>query len=64
VDAVVRAYTAGSAEVMGIGARAGRIAPGRPADLVVLDTDILSIPAAEIEHAQVAMTITGGAIAA
>jgi hypothetical protein len=62
--AAVRAYTTGSAKVMGIGAHAGLIAPGRPADLVVLDRDILSIPAAEIEHAQVAMTITGGGIAA
>lgn len=62
VTAILRAYTTGSARVMGIGARAGLIAPGRPADLVVLDRDILSIPPAEIEQASIAMTIVDGEV--
>lgn len=63
VTAILSAYTAGSARVMGIGARAGLIAPGRPADLVVLDRDVLSIPPAEIEQADVTMTIVNGQVA-
>jgi hypothetical protein len=62
VAAILRAYTTGSARVMGIGARAGLIAPGRPADLAVLDRDILAIPPAEIEQASVAMTIADGQV--
>jgi predicted amidohydrolase YtcJ len=33
---------------------------GRLADLVILDRNILEIPAVEIRNARVVMTITGG----
>jgi predicted amidohydrolase YtcJ len=64
VSAILRAYTTGSAGVLGLGARAGLIAPGRPADLVVLDKDILTIAPAEIERASVMTTIIGGQVLA
>ena len=62
VRAILAAYTAGAARVMGIGRRSGLIAPGRPADLAVVDRDILAGPAREIEPARVAMTVVGGEI--
>lgn len=40
----------------------GSIEPGKLADMVVLDRDILSIPAEEIKDIQVEMTIVGGKI--
>jgi predicted amidohydrolase YtcJ len=47
---------------MGIGGRSGQLAPGRPADLAVVDRDILAGEPGEIEHARVTMTIVGGTI--
>jgi predicted amidohydrolase YtcJ len=60
--AILTAYTAGSARVMGIGGRSGLIAPGRPADLAIVNRDILVGEPGEIEHARVTMTIVGGEI--
>jgi predicted amidohydrolase YtcJ len=62
VTAILTAYTAGAARVMGIGGRSGQIAPGRPADLAVVDRDILAGASREIEHARVTMTVVGGDI--
>jgi predicted amidohydrolase YtcJ len=62
VAAILTAYTAGAARVMGIGGRSGLIAPGRPADLAVVDRDILAGSPREIEHARVTMTVVGGEI--
>ena len=62
VAAILSAYTAGAARVMGIGGRSGQIAPGRPADLAVVDRDILAGAPREIEHARVTMTVVGGEI--
>jgi hypothetical protein len=59
---ILTAYTAGAAQVMGIGGRSGQLAPGRPADLAVVDRDILAGEPGEIEHARVTMTIVGGTI--
>lgn len=58
----VRAYTIGAAQSVGDGARAGTLEPGKRADLVVLNENIFEIPAREILHATVAMTISGGEI--
>lgn len=62
VAAILTAYTAGAARVMGIGGRSGRITSGRPADLAVVDRDILAGAPGEIEHARVTMTVVGGEI--
>ena len=40
----------------------GTIAPGKLADLVVLDADIFTVPAQEIQNASVVMTVCGGQI--
>jgi hypothetical protein len=58
----LRAYTEGSAHAGFAEARLGRIAPGRDADLVVLDRDILTVDAEELERAQVDLTVVGGRV--
>jgi predicted amidohydrolase YtcJ len=40
----------------------GSIEPGKLADLVILDRDIMAVPAAEIPHTKVRMTILGGRV--
>ncbi|MFF2660491.1 amidohydrolase [Kitasatospora sp. NPDC058032] len=55
----IAAYTAGSAHVNGVD-DAGVLAPGRWADLVVLDRDILTGPADGIAGARVLRTYVGG----
>ncbi|WP_441249415.1 amidohydrolase [Kitasatospora sp. McL0602] len=54
------AYTAGSAHLNGYD-DAGTLRVGQLADLVVLDRDILTAPAAEIATARVEQTFVGGA---
>ena len=44
------------------GAGKGSIEPGKLADLLVLDHDILSVPAKQIEQTKPLMTIVGGKI--
>ena len=39
----------------------GTLEPGKQADLVILDRDITSVPIGEVYHAQVALTMVGGA---
>jgi predicted amidohydrolase YtcJ len=40
----------------------GSLAPGKPADLVVLDKDIYAIPPEAIETARVQLTIMDGQV--
>jgi len=60
VEEALRAYTAGGAFASFTEKRKGVLSAGRLADLVILDRNILEIPAAEIRNARVVMTITGG----
>ncbi len=62
LDEAVRAYTAGSAYAEFAETSKGAIAPGKLADLVVLDRDIYERPAAEIDRARVLFTILGGRV--
>ena len=54
------AYTFGSAYVNHLDAETGTIAPGKLADLVVLDADPFARPAAEIGRTQVLATYVQG----
>jgi predicted amidohydrolase YtcJ len=62
VEEAVRAYTVGSAFAEFAETVKGSIAPRKLADLIVLDRDIFRIPAAEIGHARVTMTIMDGRV--
>src|SRR5262249_16232942 len=56
------AYTVGAAYAGGQEARQGSIAPGRLADLVVLEEDPFTVPPERIMGAQVAATLVGGEV--
>jgi len=62
VEEAVRAYTEGSAYAEFAELSKGTLAPGKLADVVILDKDIFSIPAAEIHTARVQLTILDGRI--
>ncbi|MFL6101040.1 MAG: amidohydrolase [Actinomycetales bacterium] len=61
VGQAVDAFTAGSAFV-NHDADAGRLSPGRRADLAVLDRDIRAIPGREIADASVVLTLSAGRV--
>lgn len=56
----LRIYTAGSAAATGREGELGRIAPGCLADFVVLDQDLTTVPADEIQATRVLATYLGG----
>jgi predicted amidohydrolase YtcJ len=62
MEEALRAYTADNAWSTFEEESKGRIAPGRLADLAVLDRDILKRPAAELRETQVLYTIVGGRV--
>ncbi len=62
VEEAVRAYTVNGAWVEFAEGTKGTIAPGKLADLVVLDRDIFTIPPEEIGRAKARWTILGGRI--
>lgn len=53
-------YTQGSAQVTGVSDRRGSIEPGKVADFVVLDTDILTAPPESLPQISVVETWVGG----
>jgi predicted amidohydrolase YtcJ len=62
VDEALRAYTAGGAYAWFMERESGAIAPGRLADITVIDRDLRTIPPAEIRDARIVQTIVGGKI--
>jgi predicted amidohydrolase YtcJ len=62
VEEAVRAYTVNGAWVEFAEATKGTIAPGKLADLVVLDRDIFTIPPEDIDRTSVRMTIYDGRV--
>ena len=59
-QAMFYAYTANAAKAIGLGEKIGSLAPGKQADLVVLDRDLFSVPDAELGEAKVLHTLFGG----
>jgi hypothetical protein len=57
--AMLYAYTRNSAQVLDQLDRIGSLAPGKLADLVLIDRDVLSIPADEMKDAAVLWTMLG-----
>jgi predicted amidohydrolase YtcJ len=62
VDEAVRAFTVGSAYAEFAETVKGALTPGKLADLVMLDRDIFSIPASEIDKARVILTVVDGKV--
>ena len=56
----LRAYTAGNAWAVFAENQWGTLAPGRDADVVVLDHDLFTMPPESLATARVAVTIVGG----
>ncbi|MEG2532605.1 MAG: amidohydrolase family protein, partial [Gordonibacter sp.] len=57
----LRAYTQGSAAAAGRRRELGTLAPGMLADIAVLDHDLLTCAAEDIQKTHVLATFTGGA---
>jgi predicted amidohydrolase YtcJ len=62
VEEAVTAYTLNSAYAAFLEDELGTLEPGKYADLVVLDQDIFTIDAAEIQNVKVALTVVEGEI--
>jgi predicted amidohydrolase YtcJ len=59
-EEALRSYTLGGAFATGREDRQGSIAPGKLADIVVLDRDPLAIPPEELDQVRVTATMLGG----
>lgn len=62
MEEALRAYTADNAYAMHWDGHLGRLKKGLQADLVIVDRDLLTIPAAEIGQARIRLTMVGGSI--
>jgi predicted amidohydrolase YtcJ len=60
--AMLYAYTRNSAEAIGMGDKVGTLAPGKLADLVAVDRDVLAVAAEDLQGATVLWTMLGGKI--
>lgn len=62
LETALRAYTIGAAWAAHVEQEVGSIAPGKRADLILLDKDLFAMPPAEIHSARVALTIFDGRV--
>ncbi|RME35421.1 MAG: amidohydrolase, partial [Thermoflexia bacterium] len=60
VAEAVRAYTWGAAYAVGMEGRLGTLAPGKLADLVILNQDIFAVDPSRIPQTRVLGTMVGG----
>lgn len=61
-EAMLYAYTRNSARAMNQLDKIGSLAPGKQADLTLVDRDVLTIPAEEMRDAKVLWTMVGGRV--
>lgn len=59
-EAMLYAYTRNAADALGERDQIGSIAPDKRADLVLIDRDVLTVPAAELKGTKVLWTMFGG----
>jgi predicted amidohydrolase YtcJ len=62
LDAMLRAYTINGAFTRFADSTTGSLAPGKLADVVLLDRDLFAIPAAQISRTRVRLTMMGGRV--
>lgn len=60
LEQAIRAYTLNVAYVNHLDAETGSIAPGKSADLIVIDRDLFKIPVTDIHNAKVVVTLFRG----
>jgi predicted amidohydrolase YtcJ len=58
--AMLYAYTRNAARAVGLADKIGSIAPGKQADLVLVDRDVLTVPPEELRETRVLWTMMGG----
>ena len=58
--AMLYAYTRNSAQAIGMADQVGTLAPGKQADLVAIDRDVLTVSAEDMKDAKVLWTLLGG----
>ncbi|MBS0365483.1 MAG: amidohydrolase [Proteobacteria bacterium] len=61
-EAMLYAYTRNSADVLGEQDQIGSLAPGKRADLVLLDRNVLTVPVAQLPETRVLFTMFGGKV--
>jgi predicted amidohydrolase YtcJ len=61
-EAALRAATMGSAYELHADALIGSLSPGKAADLIVLDRNVLTVPAEDIAKTRVLETVVGGVV--
>jgi len=61
-DAMLYAYTRNSAHALNMLDEIGTIAPGKQADLVLVDRDLMTVPAEEVKETKVLWTMFAGRI--
>jgi predicted amidohydrolase YtcJ len=59
-EAMFYAYTRNSARAMNLLDRIGSIAPGKRADLILIDRDVITVPPEEMRDAKILWTMVGG----
>jgi predicted amidohydrolase YtcJ len=59
-EAMFYAYTRNSARAMNLQDKIGTITPGKRADLVLIDRDVLTVPVEEMRQAKILWTMVGG----
>ena len=61
-EAMLYAYTRNAARALNQLDEIGSLAPGKRADMILVDRDVLTIPVAELNGAKVVWTMFGGKI--
>jgi hypothetical protein len=61
-DTALRAYTTTAAYLLHHEDQTGVLAPGRRADVVVVDRDVAAVPAADVGDTRVLLTVLGGRV--
>ncbi len=62
LEEAIELYTLAGARLLGVESRAGTIAAGKSADLIVLDRDLFDVPIEDVSDTSVELTLYAGGI--